>query len=124
MSISIRVAFKSYVDDLEVNSGELITEQSGYISPQRQIEDMILAGRRLAEGRGQFDWPDGENIDESASDPTRSLNYDSADAFQDSLKVMASLAASQAAAKASQAAAKVSKDSQALKEVGDEKEKA
>ena len=33
----------------EVLSDESMTEQSGYIDPKRQIEDMIMAGRRLDE---------------------------------------------------------------------------
>lgn len=35
----------------EIISPETITEQSGYIEPKRQIEDMIMAGRRLDEAR-------------------------------------------------------------------------
>ena len=59
------------------------TEQSGYVDPKRQIEDMILAGRRLDEARkNQYDFPSGEDIDEDLYDPTRSGNFDLSDASQ------------------------------------------
>ena len=93
---------KPLVDDLEINSGELITEQAGYIPPKKQIEDMINAGRRLSDSRGQYDWQDG-NVDEEADDPTRRSNYDMADAFQDKLAANNRLKASQTAQEASQA---------------------
>ena len=64
-------------------SDELITEQAGYVDPKRQIEDMILAGRRLDEARrSQYDFPDEDSIDEDAYDPTRSGNFDLSDASQ------------------------------------------
>nr|WAE43602.1 MAG: hypothetical protein [Microviridae sp.] len=94
---SFAVHFKPAVDRLEVNSGELITEQAGYIPPKKQIEDMILAGQRLNESRASYDWDDEEDIDESASDPTRSPNFDLADATQQGFAVDARLKASQKA---------------------------
>ena len=67
----------------EVLSDESITEQSGYIDPKRQIEDMIMAGRRLDEARkNQFDFPSEDEIDEDAYDPTRAGSFDLADASQ------------------------------------------
>ena len=67
----------------EVLTSDTQTEQSGYIDPKRQIEDMILAGRRLDEARkSQFDFPSGEEIDEDLYDPTRSGNFDLSDASQ------------------------------------------
>ena len=60
-----------------------ITEQSGYIPPERQIQDMMNAGRRLQEYRmSQYDFASPDDIDESLSDPTRSANFDLADATQ------------------------------------------
>ena len=60
-----------------------ITEQSGYIPPERQIQDMMNAGRRLQEYRmSQYDFASPDDIDESLSDPTRSANFDLADASQ------------------------------------------
>ena len=67
----------------EVLTSDTQTEQSGYIDPKRQIEDMILAGRRLDEARkNQYDFPSGEDIDEDLYDPTRSGNFDLSDASQ------------------------------------------
>lgn len=67
----------------EVLTQDTQTEQSGYVDPKRQIEDMILAGRRLDEARkNQFDFPSGEEIDEDLYDPTRSGNFDLSDASQ------------------------------------------
>lgn len=84
------------------------TEQAGYIPPQVQIENMILAGQRLdASRRALYDFDSEEDIDEDAYDPTRSGNYDLADASQASLRIQDSLleqeAARKAAVKASQA---------------------
>ena len=43
---------------------------------------MILAGQRLVEHRKEmYDFSDGNDIDESFTDPTRSKNYDMSDAF-------------------------------------------
>ena len=67
----------------EVLTSDTQTEQSGYVDPKRQIEDMILAGRRLDEARkNQYDFPSGEDIDEDIYDPTRSGNFDLSDASQ------------------------------------------
>ena len=67
----------------EVLTSDTQTEQSGYVDPKRQIEDMILAGRRLDEARkNQYDFPSGEDIDEDLYDPTRSGNFDLSDASQ------------------------------------------
>ena len=64
------------------------TEQAGYIPPQRQIEDMMLAGRRLDDYRkSQFDFPDDDSIDEDVYDPTRAGNFDLSDASQMSYDV-------------------------------------
>lgn len=68
----------------EENSGEIKVEKAGYIKPKIQIENMIEAGTRLNESRKeQFDFPPGEEIDESYFDKTRSPNYDLADATED-----------------------------------------
>lgn len=61
------------------------TQKSGYITAQKRIETIMLAGQRLKESRQEmYDWPDG-NIDEDFYDPTRRKGYDLADATQDSL---------------------------------------
>ena len=87
-----------------------ITEQSGYIPPDRQIQDMMNAGRRLQEYRmSQYDFASPDDIDESLSDPTRSANFDLADATQMAMSAdeaikKAELAAAQEAKIASQTA--------------------
>ena len=66
----------------EVNLGKSLVEKAGYIPAQARIENMILAGQRLVEHRKEmYDFSDGKDIDESFTDPTRSKNYDMADAF-------------------------------------------
>lgn len=66
----------------EKNSGRSPVETAGYIPANQRIENMMLAGQRLSESRKeQYDFPDGE-IDESYNDPTRSKNFDLADASQ------------------------------------------
>lgn len=66
----------------EVNQGKNLVEKAGYIPAQARIENMILAGQRLIEHRKEmYDFSDGNDIDETFSDPTRSKNYDMSDAF-------------------------------------------
>lgn len=66
----------------EVNQGSNLVEKAGYIPAQARIENMILAGQRLVEHRKEmYDFNDGNDIDETFSDPTRSKNYDMSDAF-------------------------------------------
>ena len=66
----------------EVNLGKNLVEKAGYIPAQARIENMILAGQRLVEHRKEmYDFSDGQDIDETFSDPTRSKNYDMSDAF-------------------------------------------
>jgi len=60
------------------------TETQGYIPPRIQIESMLRAGRQLNEYRkqmfqGVYDGSDDFDID---LDPTRSPNFDMADATQ------------------------------------------
>lgn len=69
--------------DAESNSGELLVERVGYISAQKRIENMILAGQRLKDFRSeQFDFPDENSIQYDFDDPTRSKGFDLADATQ------------------------------------------
>ena len=78
------------------------TEQSGYIPPKVQIENMILAGQRLDHARSLYDFESEDDIDEDLYDPTRAANYDLADATQSALGVEARLR--EAAQKPSQTA--------------------
>lgn len=98
--------------DPELNSGETLVDRAGYISAQRRIENMIFAGQRLVQSRREsFDFPDGK-IDESFQDPTRSKNYDMADATQDALKVRQSLQNRADERKAQEEAVKASQTAQ------------
>lgn len=66
---------------LEAGGGERRTESAGYIPPQKQIEQFILAGQRLNAARKEmYDFPDGKEVDPNFYDPTRSPNFDMADA--------------------------------------------
>lgn len=72
----------------EVNSGEILVETAGYVSAEKRISNLMLAGQRLADYRkGLYDFDHNQELDESFSDPTRSKNYDLADAFQDELSL-------------------------------------
>lgn len=58
-----------------------ITESAGYITAKQRIENMILAGQRLVEYRkGRYDFEADQPVDYNAYDPTRSKNFDMADA--------------------------------------------
>lgn len=79
----------------EQNHAKCLVEKAGYISAQKRIESMILAGQRLVDYRkNQFDFPDGK-IDEDFDDPTRIKSFDLADATQLQLRTEASLKARQ-----------------------------
>ena len=68
------------------------TEQAGYIPPQIQIENMILAGERLNQTRkDMYDFSSADEIDEDAYDPTRRANFDLADASQMAMETEMSL---------------------------------
>ena len=83
----------------EINSGKSLVERAGYISAQKRIENMILAGQRLVDYRkSQFDF-EGDKIDFDFDDPTRNPNFDMDDASQLKLQAEANLAESRARAK-------------------------
>jgi hypothetical protein len=64
----------------EENSGEVVTEQAGYVPPKYQIEQMMAAGQRLADYREEmFDSLDGD-IPDDFDDPTRRPGFDLVDA--------------------------------------------
>ena len=67
----------------EANIGKRLVEKAGYIPAKDRIENMILAGQRLIEHRmSMYDFDSNKELDESFYDPTRSKNFDLADAFQ------------------------------------------
>lgn len=88
MEVVFYTQFKRPTERLEFNEGPKITETAGYIPAKQQIENLILAGQRLAEYREEnYDFGKDDEIDEDFTDPTRSPNYDLADASQDALSV-------------------------------------
>lgn len=95
----------------EKNSGICKVDRAGYISSQKRIENLINAGMRLVESRReQYDFP-GNEFDPDFEDPTRSKNFDMADASQMDYAVKERMAAAarnkavqEQAAKASQSA--------------------
>lgn len=88
-----------------------LTEQAGYIPPQVQIENMILAGQRLdASRRALYDFDSEDDIDEDASDPTRSGNFDLADATQLEFATRASLSKAKAEADAKKKAEQIAQE--------------
>nr|QJB21690.1 MAG: hypothetical protein [Microvirus sp.] len=67
----------------EENTGPVLVERAGYISPQKQVENLILAGKRLQAFRmenSEYDFQPGQVVDEDFTDPTRSTGFDLADA--------------------------------------------
>ena len=64
------------------NSGEIITEQQGYISAQDQIEALIYAGQRLDESRAGYEFEDGQDVPDDYFDPTSQRNLDPVEAQQ------------------------------------------
>jgi len=95
----------------EKNSGKSLVESVGYIPAQKRIENLMTAGQRLKDYRNeQFDFPDEKSIDHDFTDPTRSKNFDMADAtqlsYQTERNIINSKKAVDMALKSSQAAEK------------------
>lgn len=81
------------------------TEQAGYIPPQIQIENMLLAGHRLADARrDMYDFTSADEIDEDAYDPTRQGNFDLADATRMAMEAEEAIRAAENQLNAAQAA--------------------
>lgn len=95
---------RQYKSPPEKNAGGSLIEKAGYVSAQKRIENLMLAGQRLSDYRKeQFDFEDGK-IDEDAYDPTRRKDFDMADAFQMSQNLNKSIRARTESLKASQTA--------------------
>lgn len=85
---------------LEKDFGPSMTEQSGCIPPKIQIENILMAGERLAEyRRNMYDFGYGETVDESFEDPTRNVGFDMADASEIAAKVASNLRRSKEASR-------------------------
>ena len=93
----------------EINCGITQTEKAGYIPAKNRIENMMLAGQRLIAHRAEmYDINSDKEFNEDFPvDPTRSKNFDLADAFvisqnlENNKKQRDILKASQAASDAS-----------------------
>ena len=75
--------YKRWKQKAEEQSVESKVEKTGYVPAKTQIENMIMAGRRLNAYRAeQYDFTGEENDEEEDNfeDPTRSPNFDIADA--------------------------------------------
>lgn len=64
----------------EKTGGKVLVETSGYVTVKQRIEAMINAGLQLKISRGQYDFNEGEEIDEGFNDPTRNTDFDLVDA--------------------------------------------
>lgn len=79
MSYQSRETYKSFAG--EKNDGKIIVETAGYIPAEKQIQNLMLAGQRLAAYRAeQYDYPDGKIDINARPDPTRRKDFDYADA--------------------------------------------
>lgn len=68
-------------EEYEVNIGPSLVEKVGYVPANILIENMIYAGERLDLARSDYyDFPDPDQVDYDFIDPTRSKNFDPADA--------------------------------------------
>lgn len=113
--MKFRTAYNRPPKTPEVNSGETLVEIAGYIPAQKRIENMILAGQRLVDYRkSQFDFEGVEKIDYDFNDPSRSLNFDVADATQIKLSVTERLKRSQKRQEASLEAEKAKAEEKAV----------
>ena len=64
----------------EKNSGELLTEQAGYVPADVKILNMIEAGERLRDSRYGYEFEDEKSVPDDYYDPTREAGFDMADA--------------------------------------------
>lgn len=109
--------YSRLVSPPEENHGETVVETAGYVPAKDQIESLMLAGRRLAEFRKeQYDFGPDQEVDDSFDDPTRSPNYDMADAHQDSLALTERLKKAKVRAEAKEAAKVASEAAETVSE--------
>lgn len=69
----------------EYNSGEVITNLKAARSNKDRIEGLLIAGQNLVQARIEAYDYEHEGKDDGFTDPTRSGNYDLADAHADSM---------------------------------------
>ena len=72
------------------HSDEIIVERAGYIPPKLQVEQMFIAGERLAKHRKEmYDFSDESKVNMEFSDPTRTPGFDLVDATRSLLELEA-----------------------------------
>lgn len=79
----------------EKNSGEVLTEQAGYVPADVKILNMIEAGERLREYRLGYEFEDENSVPDDYFDPTRDPGFDMADASAMSAETLQRMAKSQ-----------------------------
>lgn len=73
----------NFKPQIEPGGGKRKVETAGYIPAEVQIRNMMVAGQRLGEYRAEmYDYGEEVSDDEAIGDPTRSPNFDLADAAQ------------------------------------------
>lgn len=83
MKIQFRTPYNRSPLQGEINSGELLVETAGYVSAQKRIESIMLAGQRLVEARREmFDYDADDDLEEDRYPVTRDPGFDLADASQ------------------------------------------
>lgn len=66
---------------VHVRDPHSITEQSGFLTPEQQINRMMAAGANLQQfRRNLYDYPDGNVPEDAVPDPTQKLGFDLSDA--------------------------------------------
>lgn len=81
--MDIYTKYKRPKKEPEINSGELVTEQAGYIPAQVQIQAFIAAGARLNEYRKEYyDFGPDDSDDIDLDVPVRSPGVDLAEVHE------------------------------------------
>ncbi|WNK14101.1 MAG: hypothetical protein [Microvirus sp.] len=83
MDIQFNTPYKRIHSHAEVNSGEILVDDAGYIPREVRIKRLLEAGELLESyGSGSYDMqPDDEtDIEDIDCDPTRHSSFDMADA--------------------------------------------
>lgn len=101
----------------EKNDGKTDVDRAGYISAQKRIENIMFAGMRLVQSRREMYDFLGDELDTSFDDPTRSKNWDLADAFQMDLAVKERIAKAKRDELVQREASKASQTAQETQEV-------
>lgn len=72
-----------FLDQSEIMDQESDVDTSGYRSVEEQIRAIMDAGQRLHQARvEEYDYPNDDSLSDEVNDPTRSMDFDMADASQ------------------------------------------